>query len=131
MWMILYDVTAWRRQMCDEAQSFCNEHIMQAYMLSGLNPYDIRRASALLETCVWACVCRGGPVAVARCATVPFTAAAAAAAASSCGPRYVVRRCNAAFNVTIVVRFVCVFFLAPTMLFLLPKSLSRERALAL
>lgn len=37
---------AWRyfvgEQMCDDAQSFCDEHMMAPYMLSGLNPYDVR-----------------------------------------------------------------------------------------
>ncbi|CAM9166602.1 unnamed protein product [Ectocarpus sp. 6 AP-2014] len=30
-------------EMCDDAQSFCDEHMMAPYMLSGLNPYDVRK----------------------------------------------------------------------------------------
>lgn len=29
-------------QVCDEAQTFCDEHITLPYYLSGLNPYDVR-----------------------------------------------------------------------------------------
>lgn len=39
------------RQMCEEAQSFCDEHLTLPYYLSGLNPYDIRYSRPILGYC--------------------------------------------------------------------------------
>eukprot|EP00752_Nemacystus_decipiens_P007197 g6446.t1 len=38
-------------ELCVEAQSFCDEHLMAPYMLSGLNPYDIRRPCGDADLC--------------------------------------------------------------------------------